>query len=145
MRKMSESRWLVGSAAALLGVVACSAPEEGSTDFAAPLVQGEASDSTSSGQTPLDPIAGAIGGLRLAGLSFTDKAAGTWTTVPAAGGAVTWPSPYDIDPNWIHLAWAPWGSMTSADAWKLATGDGYKMEVFVNGQKQQQGPDGNSG
>ena len=138
------SRWNVLLVpAAFSGLIACNAPEDDAIEIAAALTQSP-SGGTSTAATPPN-AASAIGGLRLAGLSFTDPDSSEWTTVKASAAAVTWPSPYDLDPHWVHIAWAPFGSMTSTEVWKLATGDGYELDLYVNGVKQTQGPDGFTG
>jgi hypothetical protein len=121
--------------AALAGLVACNTPEEDVLEAQSPLVQGD----DSSTPTP-DLVTSSVGSVALAGMAFTDPDSSAWTTVYASGGQLTWPSPYDIDPNWIHLAWRPTGSF-GAEIAKLASRDGYDFDLYINGEKLTQGSD----
>jgi hypothetical protein len=125
---------------ALAGFVACSTPDEDVVETQSPLVQGGSDDSST---PPPDLVASSVGSVALAGMAFTDQDSGEWTTVSASGGQLTWPNPYDIDPHWIHLAWRPTGSF-GAEIAKLASGDGYNFDLYLNGEKLTQGSDAGS-
>jgi hypothetical protein len=130
--------------AALTSLVACSAPDQDLSPAQDPLVQGQTG--TSDPSTPPPSVdTSAFASVQLAGMAFSDPFTSQWTTVTTSNGQMVWPNPFDLDPHWVHFAWKPIGGFSATEIQKLATGDGYHLDLYLNGEKLTPGPNGNSG
>jgi hypothetical protein len=82
------------------------------------------------------PIVLATWPLSLSGFNFWDRATSSVMTVTTpVTGELVWPSPYDLQTPHVNFAWAPDASLSATDIANIANGDGYAVEMYLDGQK----------
>src|SRR5262245_1866591 len=82
------------------------------------------------------------------------KLTSLWMTEPAsqllvsgwlnASGRIVYPGAYDLVPTWVHLKWTYQSNsaLTAADIHDIVNGNGWAMELWLNGEKLTRGPNG---
>lgn len=117
-----RSSFIVCSALGALALSACA-------DLGDAPVDSESDSTQSALGTP------AVQALELVGMTHYERAEGAgWTTTKRMRGELVWPSAYDLLPaSNVRFTWAP--GAIPADVASVASGNGYALDVYLNGQK----------
>ncbi|HEY2510006.1 MAG TPA: hypothetical protein VGI39_04095 [Polyangiaceae bacterium] len=81
------------------------------------------------------PITVATYPLSLSGFAIWDRATSALMTATPMNGALRWPSPYALETPHVHFAWATDGTLSATDMANIATGTGWAVQMFLDGQQ----------